>query len=117
MCSARLPRHLCTLGSAQMGAWAQPESPEDRALVSGGAGGEGRTGGKKPLAGRDRRALLCGPLSQSPSPVGPCLFRSEMGVTILGCRPHRVVMRLRAGKDCAELSAPFYPEGGGREPR
>ena len=117
MCSARLPRHLCTLGSAQMGAWAQPESPEDRALVSGGAGGEERTGGKKPLSGKDRRALLCGPLSQSPSPVGPCLFRSEMGVTILGCRPHRVVMRLRAGKDCAELCALLHPEGGGREPR
>ena len=34
-----------------------------------------------------------------------------MGVTILGCRPHRVVMRLRAGKDCAELSALLHPEG------
>ena len=116
MCSARLPRHLCTLGLAQMGAWAQPESPEDRALVSGGAGGEGSACRTKPLAGRDRRPL-CGPLSQSPSPVGPCLFRSEMGVTILGCRPHRVVMRLRAGKDCAELSALLHPEGGGQEPR
>lgn len=51
MCSARLLRHLCIPGSAQMGAWAQPESPEDRALVSGEAGREVRAGGTKPVAG------------------------------------------------------------------
>lgn len=78
--------------------WAQLESSEDRASVSGRDGGEVRAARTKPLAGRGRWPLLCGPLSQSLSLYWTLsLLVVNEGITALCCKPHRVVMRFRKG--------------------
>lgn len=68
--SARFPRHISVDGSVQWGP-AYNLRARGLGLDSDGAGGEMRAEGTKPLAGRDKWCLLCGPLSQSLFLSGP----------------------------------------------